>query len=283
MEIQTILVFDVETTGLLPRLCAKRKLNSENTENPPEENLDDLPYITQLSFILYDIIQNKIIKSYDSYIRIEPHIKVPEKVTEITGITSELLNEKGKDIVVGLTELYAAYCQCDVVVAHNFEFDSRMVQLELKRNYEKIRADIRPHICWMFNPMYCKVTYVMLHCTMKSNTALCNIKHKTAYGKEFTKFPKLSELYEFLFHSVPENLHNSMIDVLACLRCYLKTEFNIDITDKIFQSLIESYAFPSLPLSLSQPLPQPLPLSHDPVLSQPLSHPLPMSQLQLEC
>jgi len=273
MEIQTILVFDVETTGLLPRVCAKRKLNSENTENPPEENLDDFPYITQLSFILYDIIQNKIIKSYDSYIRIEPHIKLSEKVTEITGITSELLNEKGNDIVVGLTELYAAYCQCDVVVAHNLEFDSRMVQIELKRNYAKIRADIRPYICWMFNPMYCKVTYVMLHCTMKSNTALCNIKQKSAYGKEYTKFPKLSELYEFLFHSVPENLHNSMIDVLACLRCYLKTEFNIDITDKIFQSLIESYAFPSL----SQPLP--LQLSHDPVLSQPL----PLSQLQLEC
>jgi hypothetical protein len=112
---------------------------------------------------------------------------------------------------------------------------------------------------------------------MKSNTALCNIKQKTAYGKEYTKFPKLSELYEFLFHSVPENLHNSMIDVLACLRCYLKTEFNIDITDKIFQSLIESYEFPSLPLSLSQPLPLP----HDLVLSQPLSQP--MSQLQLEC
>lgn len=244
MEIQTILVFDVETTGLLSRVSAKRKLNSDKTENPPEENLDDLPYVTQLSFILYDIIQKKVIKSYDSYIRLEPHITMPEKVTEITGITSELLNEQGKDIVEGLTELYTAYCQCDVVVAHNFEFDSRMVLIEIKRNYEKIRADIRPHICWMFNPMYCKITYVLLHCTMKSNIERCNLKQMSSYGKEYTKFPKLSELYEFLFQSVPDNLHNSMIDVLACLRCYLKTEFDIDITDKKFQSLIDSYAVP---------------------------------------
>ena len=37
------------------------------------------------------------------------------------------------------------------------------------------------------------------------------------------KWPKLCELYGKLFDGATvDGLHNSMIDVLACLRCYLK-------------------------------------------------------------
>lgn len=190
------------------------------------------------------ILFKKILRSYNAYVRLDPHIVVPSKITEITGITREFLDENGQNILDVLTEFYIAYLECDAVVAHNFEFDSRMVLTEVKRNYTKLLPEIRPHILWMFNPMYCKATYVLLHCTMKSNIARCNIKRKTATGREFTKFPKLSELYDLLFRSVPDNLHNSMIDVLVCLRCYLKTEFDIDISDKVFDAYCRSCVGP---------------------------------------
>lgn len=248
MEIQNVLVFDVETTGLLPRATSTKRKFSESSEssesNPITENLDDYPFITQLSFALYDIIQKKILRSYNAYVRLEPHIVVPSKITEITGITREFLDENGQNILDVLIEFYIAYLECDAVVAHNFEFDTRMVLTEVKRNYATLLPEIRPHILWMFNPMYCKATYVLLHCTMKSNIERCNIKRKTATGREFTKFPKLSELYDLLFHSVPDKLHNSMIDVLACLRCYLKTEFDIDISDKVFDAYCRSCVGP---------------------------------------
>jgi hypothetical protein len=48
----------------------------------------------------------------------------------------------------------------------------------------------------------------------------------------YMKFPTLCELYMHLFHKTPENLHNSMMDVLVCLRCYLKSNFR-----KILQML----------------------------------------------
>ena len=44
-----------------------------------------------------------------------------------------------------------------------------------------------------------------------------------------SKFPKLIELYKKLFNEVPNNLHNSLNDVLVCFRCYFKMRYNLDI------------------------------------------------------
>ena len=35
--------------------------------------------------------------------------------------------------------------------------------------------------------------------------------------------------YEKLFNEVPNNLHNSLNDVLVCFRCYYKLRYNMDI------------------------------------------------------
>ena len=38
------------------------------------------------------------------------------------------------------------------------------------------------------------------------------------------------ELHEHLFNSIPDGLHNSMVDILVCLRCYIKMTFDIDLS-----------------------------------------------------
>jgi hypothetical protein len=40
--------------------------------------------------------------------------------------------------------------------------------------------------------------------------------------KTYNKWPRLSELHKHLFHEEATGLHNSMMDVLVCLKCYLK-------------------------------------------------------------
>jgi hypothetical protein len=49
--------------------------------------------------------------------------------------------------------------------------------------------------------------------------------------KTFCKWPKLTELYSVLFPEevIPENMHNAMVDVMACLRCYLKMRHRINM------------------------------------------------------
>lgn len=57
------------------------------------------------------------------------------------------------------------------------------------------------------------------------------------------KFPKLAELYKVLFQtSPPDDLHNSMIDVLVCLRCFLKARGAKEIKDAYFEELVSKYS-----------------------------------------
>ena len=60
---------------------------------------------------------------------------------------------------------------------------------------------------------------------------MCNLKTISKYGKEYVKFPKLNELHMKLFNSQPRNLHNSLNDVLICLRCYYMLEHKVDIIE----------------------------------------------------
>lgn len=218
--VQTVLIFDVETTGLLPKVIP--------------EDLTDMPYIIQLSFAIYDLSNRRIIRTYDAYVKPPIHVTISEKITEITGITQQHVNKHGQNICDVLFQLYEAYTTVDMVVAHNLEFDSRMVTLEARRNLSVLPNEIKPFITWMFQPNYCRMSCMELFCTMQTSIEICSIKKTNMRGKQYNKFPKLVELYQQLFEKTPENLHNSMVDVLVCLRCFLKLKYNIHLTDKEF-------------------------------------------------
>ncbi len=40
------------------------------------------------------------------------------------------------------------------------------------------------------------------------------------------------ELHYYWFKTIPNNLHNSLIDVYVCFRCYYKMEYKSDILEK---------------------------------------------------
>jgi hypothetical protein len=57
------------------------------------------------------------------------------------------------------------------------------------------------------------------------------------------KFPSLNELYRKLFDTpLPTDMHNSMIDVLVCLRCFLKVRLAKDMTENEFLDLVAKYS-----------------------------------------
>ena len=63
----TVLVFDVETSGLL------------NKEKPIEKK----PFILQMSYLIYDILNQKCIKAVDSYIQVDPSVVITPEITKI--------------------------------------------------------------------------------------------------------------------------------------------------------------------------------------------------------
>ena len=213
------LVFDTETTGLMPK-------SGRGTPSPP---ISAYPHILQMSFAVYDMFDRKIVSQYDSYVNVSPDIEIDNKITELTGITREKCNG-GANIVDVLESFYKAYIMCEGLVAHNIEFDEKMIMIELERNCEKI-ANKMPQCLKIFNPIYEQVHNIDRYCTMKKGTDICNIlvESKLPGRPPSKKWPRLNELHASLFAGeVPDGLHNSMVDVLACLRCYLKMRHGID-------------------------------------------------------
>jgi len=215
------LVFDVETTGLLPR-----KPRGSTSPIP----ISAYPHIIQLSFVIYDINNKKLIRSYNSYVKLKGDVVIGEYVSKLTGITNDICNDKGDNIINVLKALYDAYTECDVVVAHNIDFDEKMTLIEIERNREQL-VSVVPECMTLFNKLYEQVNGVDRYCTMRKGTALCNIiGPSNGSGRPPTaKWPKLAELYAKLFNGeVVDGMHNSMVDVLACIRCYLQMRHNYD-------------------------------------------------------
>ena len=228
-----LLIFDVETTGLLKR--------DYMTKQIPEP--DKCPFITQLSYIIYDISQKKKIEIFNSYIKLDSSIKIPQIVTDLTGITQEICQEQGHSITDVLVAFYEAYRRCGTIVSHNMVFDSDMILTELQRNHNSMVIQGCDYPSCLFNKYYNVAHNIELFCTMISSTNICNIIVESnnrgrlmnnewivmenvngfmVKKRMHKKWPKLSELHFHLFGTIPEGLHDSAIDTEACLRCYLK-------------------------------------------------------------
>jgi len=219
-----VTVFDVETSGLIPK-----NLPKDCSITP----IDIYPYILQLSFIVYDLNSKQIVQKYNEYIRPPDKLFISPKITEITGITRELCVEKGINIVDALEAFYRAYINSRYIVAHNISFDQTLIEVEVHRNMNLLRdKNINP-LC-LFNTLYNKIHNIKLCCTMKLGKNICNIiserkSETTITNIVYKKFPKLSELHQKLFEYIPENLHDAYVDTYACLKCYLKINHELDL------------------------------------------------------
>jgi DNA polymerase III epsilon subunit-like protein len=210
-----VLVFDTETTGL-----PKTKVINESTIN-------NWPYIVQLSYMIYDTDSTKIIKISDNIVKIPENIELSKESTAIHGIDRNTMNKRGRPIVNILQEFLTDIDFIDVIIAHNIDFDINMIIVEL---YRSAMDANNSHIKEINLPVTVQLQYMNRYCTMKNSMDLCNIKQfsKTT-GKEYVKFPTLSEAYNKLFNEKPNNMHNSLNDIYACFRCFYKLKYKKDI------------------------------------------------------
>jgi DNA polymerase III epsilon subunit-like protein len=305
------LVFDVETTGLLPKV------------DPVTKSLPTLayfPHIIQFSWIVYDLATNMIETKRNYYIRLPNNVLVTNEITDLTGITQDMCNA-GDDIVVVLAEFIKMYSKCDFAVAHNLQFDATVIMAELTRHSDELLLQHKIVHSDLFSLEYTEKHNIYLYCTMGASKDVCNLwmeytprpaapKPKpvvientgsleiiripslptpstspitvnqddqpfrpptpsddpdmsqqrkstkvfsfqdpvspiastkstttTLKPRSFKKFPKLSETHNYLFGFVPENLHNAMMDVLVCLRCFLKLRCGYSMSNRKFELL----------------------------------------------
>jgi DNA polymerase III epsilon subunit-like protein len=215
-----VMIFDVETTGLLPR---------DRTGIP----LTELPHILQISFVIFDTQYWRVVKSVDFHINVPSTVEISPLITELTGITREKC-DSGTTILNALLEFQKEYMLCNMIVAHNIQFDREMIRVEMERNREQILTFDTNMI---FNAEYEKSVNKEIYCTMQMGRNVCKIESLTKTGKTYFKSPKLIELYEHLFGMSPKDLHNSLVDTYVCLRCFVKLRFKFDLSLDMFPDI----------------------------------------------
>ena len=113
-----IIVFDTETTGLPegrnPSICETKKW----------------PHIVQLSYILYDTEERRVLMYNDDIIRISDDVKISEESSSLHGITRSMCKRKGISIRDALDNFNKTLIQAEYAVGHNISFDKRVIMVE---------------------------------------------------------------------------------------------------------------------------------------------------------
>jgi hypothetical protein len=224
-----VLVFDTETTGL----------PETKILNPDTLNL--WPHIVQFSYVVYDTSLNDI-KPHDSVVKVNENVIIPEESIKFHGITNKIAKRKGENLGLIFSGFFDQLVNADVLVGHNISFDINMIKIELLRliysanvaENEKSIYKYNLHLLTNFKNICCT-------CSSKESIELCNITVLNRSGKPYLKYPKLFELHDKLFQCVPNNLHNSLIDILVTLRCFMKLKYSVDINSNCskFKKLVK--------------------------------------------
>lgn len=181
-----ILFFDTETNGLPIDYKASYT------------DVNNWPRVIQLAWLLADE-QGNILRSSSNLVFPDGWQVPVEKFWIDNGHSTERCADQGFPIDSLLAEFYAAKMEADVLVAHNLNFDHRIVWAEF------IRAGLQPK-----SGMH-KI------CTMMKSTNVCKIPGSRGY-----KWPKLEELHRFLFDKDFDGAHDALADVMATKDCFFK-------------------------------------------------------------
>jgi DNA polymerase III epsilon subunit-like protein len=215
-----VLIFDTETTGL-PK---SRSINPDS--------LHLWPHIVQFSYIIYDVTDNDICVIEDNIIRVADDVEISQESAAIHGITNEISKSGGVDLNQVLSGFFGALKNVDMLVGHNISFDINVVVVELLRIiYNQSNTVPVDELLSYKTYLHMLNNYQNIHCTMQNSIDMCGIKVMGKNGREYNKFPKLSELHQKLFDSVPNNLHNSLNDILITLRCYIMITLKMDVLE----------------------------------------------------
>lgn len=180
------LFFDTETTGI-PR-----------NYKAPASDLKNWPRLVQLAWLLVDEKATEIASA--EYIVKPEGFTIPHDAASIHGISTEMAQQQGVDLRSVLKEIVPGIRKASVLIAHNMQFDEKILGAEF------LRADY-PNL----------VESKKRQCTMQASTDYCRLP-----GPYGFKWPKLDELYRKLFNEPLEGAHRALIDVRACMRCYFE-------------------------------------------------------------
>jgi len=178
------LFFDTETAGL------------PKTWKAPVTQVNNWPRMVQLAYVLYDQKGNRISQG-DHLVKPEG-FSISINAIKIHGITTEKAMTEGEPLMHVLETFEGMVDSAEYLVAHNMDFDEKIVGAEFLRNQ-----------------MTNSLTKKLKICTMKESVGFCRISGPYGY-----KWPKLSELHYKLFRTGFDDAHDAAADIEATAKCF---------------------------------------------------------------
>ncbi len=180
------LVFDTETTGLPKNYQA------------PLTDFGNWPRLVQLAWQFYDSDGN--LWEEENLIIKPEGFMIPEEAAKIHRISQEKALAEGIPLLEALNKFSEAVKRAHFLVAHNIDFDDKIVGSEFLRNLQINQLEEAKKIC-----------------TMKLGVDICRLPGRSGF-----KWPNLSELHQCLFQESFSDAHDALIDVRACARCFFE-------------------------------------------------------------
>ncbi len=180
------LFFDTETTGL-PR-----------SWKAPVSDLQNWPRLVQIAWVLTD---SKARELASAEYTIQPEgFTIPQDAVKVHGITTKKAMQEGVALKTVLKAIAGSLAETSILVAHNVDFDEKILGAEFLRSGFDNYVDMKKRTC-----------------TMKGATEYCQLPGPYGY-----KWPTLAELHQMLFNEQLNGAHRALIDVRACARCYFE-------------------------------------------------------------
>lgn len=191
-----LLFIDLETTGL-PLTTGFKKYY-------PYEQLSkyDSSRIVQFAMLVYEYIDNEWVMVREHNYIIKPNgFRIMN--SHIHGIDHEVAEACGIEFKEMVKNIIDDIQDAILLVAHNVKFDYNVFMSELHRNG-----------CFDIIELFKTIPHF---CTSSSTIDIVKIKHNNRY-----KFPKLTELYKFLFAVEPQGMHNALQDIRCTAKCFFE-------------------------------------------------------------
>jgi len=178
------LFFDTETTGL-PR-----------SWSAPASDVDNWPRLVQLAWIMYD---EDGTRTAEGNVIIRPDgFTIPADASRVHGISTERALAEGIPVRNALQTFRDKIGESAFLVAHNIDFDEKILGAEF------IRAEMEHE--------FAKKKKI---CTMKSSVNFCAIPSARGF-----KWPQLNELHQKLFGEPFKDAHDASVDIAATAKCF---------------------------------------------------------------
>ena len=152
------------------------------------------PNILQISWIIMDV-EGIVYKKVTELIKGDYNFNL--EAFRINKISLDIINKLGKNPNDVYSELMLDLKYCDYIVAHNLDFDYNVLKNEIEK----------------YNVKFPQKEFKKI-CTMK-----LNYRNKENIGID-KKYPSLTELYEFLFKTKTQQIHNAQSDVMILSKCF---------------------------------------------------------------